>query len=79
MGKKSWGEHGRMPGSGTNDDNTMGRTKWWEITSTHRKDPLAEDDDVHVERLEVRRAHVVLLEAAETHEIVVPEQLDLLA
>ena len=46
---------------------------------THGEDALAEDDDVHVERLEVRRAHVVLLEAAETHEIVVPEQLDLLA
>ena len=45
----------------------------------HGKRALAEDDDVHVERLEVRRAERVLVEAAEADEIIRPEQLDLLA
>ena len=44
-----------------------------------REDALAEDDDVHVQRLEVRRAVRVLVERAEAHEVVVPEELDLLA
>ena len=44
-----------------------------------RENALAEDDDVHVERLEVRRRVRVLVEAAEADEVVVAEQLDLLA
>ena len=46
---------------------------------THGEDALAEDDDVHVERLEVRRAHVVLLETTETDKVIIAEQLYFLA
>ena len=56
------------------------RTQWHEQTAckTYRKNPLTEDNDVHVERLEICRAVWVLVKATETNEIVVPEQLDLL-
>lgn len=45
---------------------------------TYREYPLAEDDDVHIERLQICGTHVVLLETTETNEIIVAEQLDLL-
>ena len=54
------------------------RTARWN-GEAHGKRALAEDDDVHVERFEVRRAERVLVEAAEADEIIRPEQLDLLA
>ena len=44
----------------------------------YREDAFPEDNDVHVERLEICRAVWILVKATETNEIVVPEQLDLL-
>ena len=46
--------------------------------TTHGKDPLAEDDDVHVQRLEVCWAVRILVKAPETDQIVCSEELDLL-
>jgi hypothetical protein len=46
---------------------------------THREGALAEDDDVHVERLEIGLAVRVLVKRSETNEVVVSEQLDLFA
>jgi len=45
----------------------------------HRKDAFPENDDVHVQWLEVRRTVRVLIETPETDEIVCPEEFDLLA
>ena len=45
---------------------------------TYREDAFTEDDDVHVQRFQIRGAVWVLIEATETYEVVVPEQLDLL-
>ena len=46
--------------------------------TTHGKDPLAEDDYVHVQRLEVCWAVRILVKAPETDQIVCSEELDLL-
>ena len=45
----------------------------------YRKDALSEDDDVHVERLKVRRAVLILLETSETDKVVGSEKFDLFA
>jgi hypothetical protein len=66
------------PGSGTETSQHRPRdvdTPDW----THRQGALAEDDDVHVERLEVRLGVRVLVERSETDKIVIPEQLNLLS
>ena len=47
--------------------------------TAYRKNALSEDDDVHVQRLQIRWAEVILFETSETDEVVVPEELDLLA
>jgi hypothetical protein len=47
--------------------------------TTYGEGALAEDDDVHVERLEVGRTVGILLEGAEADEVVVAEEFDLLA
>ena len=47
--------------------------------TTHREDAIPEHDDVHVQWLEVRRAVRVLVETTETDEVVIAEQLNLLA
>lgn len=66
------------PGSGTETSqrrpSDIDTVDW-----THRQGALAEDDDVHVERLEVRLGVRVLVERTETDQIVVPEQLNLLS
>ena len=46
---------------------------------TYREYAFTEDDDIHVERLEICRAIWILVEATETHQIVVPEKLDFLS
>jgi hypothetical protein len=46
---------------------------------TYGEYTLSENDDVHVERIEVRGAVLILIKAAETDKVVVPEELDLLA
>lgn len=45
----------------------------------YRKNTLSEDNDVHVQWFQVCRTIRVLLETAETDEIVRPEQLNLFA
>lgn len=47
--------------------------------TTYTQSTLAEDDDVHVERFEIRLTVRILVERSETDEIVVPEELDLLS
>lgn len=49
------------------------------VRATHRKRALAEDDDVHVEWLEVRLAVRVLVERPEADEVVVAKELNLFA
>lgn len=44
-----------------------------------RQSALAEDDDVHVERLEIGLRVRILVEGSETDQVVVSEQLDLFA
>jgi hypothetical protein len=44
---------------------------------TYRKCAFSEDDDVHVERLKVCRAILILVETSETNEIVIPEKFNL--
>lgn len=39
---------------------------------------LAKDDDVHVQRFQIGRAEIILLETAETHGVIVSEELNLL-
>ena len=51
----------------------------WGGTKVEGEDALAEDDDVHIERLEVGWAVRVLVEGAETDEVVVPEEFDFFA
>ena len=50
----------------------------WRL-ETYRQGALAENDNVHVERLEIGLRVRVLVERSETDEIVVPKQLDLFA
>jgi hypothetical protein len=47
--------------------------------ATHREDALPKDDDVHIQRLQIGRAEIILLETPEADEIIIPEKLDLLA
>ena len=49
------------------------------MKETHGKGAFAEDDDVHVEWLEVRLGVRVLVEGSETDKIVVSEQFNLFA
>lgn len=46
---------------------------------TYRKDALPEDDDIHIQRLQIGRAEIVLLKTPEADKIIIPEELDLLA
>ena len=45
----------------------------------HRKDAFTENDDVHIQWLEVRRTVRVLIKTPETDEIVCPEEFNLFA
>lgn len=51
----------------------------WRRPEMKGEDTLAEDDDVHVEGLEVGRAVGILVEGAETDEVIGSEELDLFA
>lgn len=42
------------------------------------EDAFSEDDDIHVQGLQISRAVWILLETAETDEVIRPEKLDLL-
>lgn len=51
----------------------------WRGPEMEGEDTLAKDDDVHVEGLEVGWAVGVLVEGAETDEVIGPEELNLFA
>ena len=55
------------------------RTKVATRNGAYRERPLSEYDDVHVQWLEVCRAVRVLVERAETNQVVISEKLDLLS
>ena len=47
------------------------------LRTSYRKNTITEDDDIHVERLEVSRAVWILVETTETDEVIVSEKLNL--